>query len=110
MKICLSAFDLNEPVSLQEKGKKFGKIFKNSGVKKVLILAIVPDIPENYWNLKKLWIESGIHRIKQKFVIATDLKLCNILLGLMSQSSLHPCCWCDTDKHNLKECGETRYV
>ena len=48
MKICLSAFDLNEPVSLQEKGKTFGKIFKNSGVKKVLILAIVPDIPENY--------------------------------------------------------------
>ena len=109
LKICLSAFDLAESDRGTD-GAKFGKKFKNSGVKKVLILAIVPDIPENYWNLKKLWIESGIHRIERRFVIATDLKLCNILLGLMSHSSLHPCCWCDADKYHLKECGEKRYI
>ena len=42
--------------------------------------------------------------------IASDLKLLNILLGLMSHSSLHPCCWCDTDKYHLNEKGNQRTI
>ena len=106
MKICLSIFDILQPIS--NKGKTLAKKFKDSGVKKVFLLAIVPNIPENYWNVKKLWIETGLHTLQRDYTIATDLKLCNILLGLMSHSSLHPCCWCDIDKHNLALEGVVR--
>ena len=106
LKICLSAFDIksSEPV----KGNKMAKKFKDSGVKKVFILAITPGIQENYINMKKLWLEAGLHNLRYDYTIATDLKLCNILLGLMSHGSLHPCCWCDIDSNNLKKKGNQR--
>ena len=37
--------------------------------------------------------------------IATDLKLCNFLLGLMTHRSCHPCAWCDCDNDNLHMVG-----
>ena len=79
-------------------------------MKKVMIIAIVPDIQENYCNIKRLWIETGIDRLSRKFTIASDLKLCNILLGLMSHGSTHPCCWCDVCKDNLSSKGVTRTI
>ena len=45
LKICLSLFDLSLLASNTEKG--FAKKFKDSGVKKVIILGITPDVPEN---------------------------------------------------------------
>ena len=75
-------------------------------MKKVFILAVAPDVQENDVNLKKLWIDTGIVTLQKPFTIATDLKFCNILLGLMSHSSLHPCCWCDVDKYNLDKKGK----
>ena len=50
----------------------------------------------------------GLDKLNYRFTIATDLKLCNILLGLMTHSSLHPCCWCDIDMHNLHKKGKQR--
>ncbi len=50
----------------------------------------------------------GLHKLKYKYTIATDLKLCNIMLGLMSHSSMHPCCWCDIDMNNLHKKGKQR--
>ena len=41
-------------------------------------------------------------------MVATDLKLCNILLGLMSQSSIHPRCRCNVDKYHLNKKGTER--
>ena len=46
--------------------------------------------------------------LHRSFTIATDLKLCNILFGLMSHSSMHPCCWGDSDKYNLDKRGNQR--
>ena len=44
-------------------------------------------------------------------MIATYLKLINILLGLMSHSSVHTCSWCDVTKSNLADQrGESRTV
>ena len=100
MKICLSVFDMNCAQN-REYRKRLGEKFKDSGVKKVMIIAIVPDIQENYVNVKRLWLEYGIDKLKRNFTIATDLKLCNILLGLMSHTSTHPCCWCNIIKGNL---------
>ena len=46
IKICLSVFDMDNLVS----GSKVGlsKKFKDSGVKRVFLVAAVPDTPENY--------------------------------------------------------------
>ena len=74
----------------------------------MFIIGIAPGIPENYINLKKLWLSIGLHQLNYDFTIATDLKLCNILLGLMTHASMHPCCWCDTDKYNLHKKGNQR--
>ena len=54
MKVCMSIFDLGNPLSSSSKGK-LSKTFKDSGVKKVLITAIVPGVQENYINMKRLW-------------------------------------------------------
>ena len=104
MKICLSIFKINDdPTSniTPKSNKRLRKRFKNSSVKKVFIIGVVPDIQENCINVKRLWLECGIDAVSRPFTIATDLKLCNILLGLMSHSSSHPCCWCDIKKENL---------
>ena len=53
LKICMSIFDMNNPFpSAQEGG--IGKKFKESGVKKIFLLAVVPEVPENYVKVKSL--------------------------------------------------------
>lgn len=44
---------------------------------------------KNKGNFSKIWFSDNS---------ITDLKLANILVGLMSHSSVHPCTWCDTTK------------
>ena len=85
------------------------KGLKTLGVKKAIIIAIVPHAQENYYNIKRLWLETAMDKFSRSFTIATDLKLCNILLGLMSHSATHPCCWCDkiNDKLHLKGLSRT---
>lgn len=90
--------------------KVLSKSFKTSGVKKLFIIGLVPDVPENYWNLKSLWLLIGIHKLTIDFTIASDMKICNILLGLMAHGSLHPCSWCDVEKGNLHSCGNQRTI
>ena len=107
MKVCLSVFDMHQ--EKKEQGRLKNR-FKDSGVKKLLILAIVPDIQENYINVKRIWLEAGLDKIHQNYTIASDLKLCNILLGLMSHSSSHPCCWCDIGKNDLNNKGTPRTI
>ena len=91
LKICLSIFDMDNLVP----GSKVGlsKKFKDSRVNKVFLIAAVPDVTENYQNVKKLWLNLGLQNLDRRFTIATDLKLCNILLDTMSHSSCQPCCW-----------------
>ena len=103
LKICLSIFEF-EPNSQPAKHA----CFKNSGVKKLLIVGLAPSVQENYTNLRKLWIILGLHKLQHKYTIATDLKLCNILLGIMAHGSSHPCCWCDASKNYLQYIGERR--
>ena len=49
--------------------------FKDSRDKKVMIIGIVPDIQENYINVKQLWLETVINSVTRKFTIATDKTL-----------------------------------
>ena len=52
----------------------------------------------------------GVENLKKKFTVATDLKLCNILLGMMNHSSCHPCAWCDITKDLLHKKGNQRTI
>ena len=70
----------------------------------------VPVVPENYQNVKKLWLNLGFQILDRRFTIATDLKLYNILLGMMSHSSCDPCCWCDVEKSDLQKKGTQRNI
>ena len=106
IKIFLSLFDLYATESVSK--KLLCKKFKNSGVKKVFIVGIAPKNPENYYNLKKLWLSIGLNSLEYPYTIVTDLKLSNTLPGLMSHSSIHPCCWCNVGKYHLNKKGTER--
>lgn len=107
LKICLSIFDKDDPTSISDGA--LSKKFMESGVKKIIIIGIVPDIPENYVNVKRLWLNCGAEKLNH-YTIATDLKLCNILLGMMSHSSCHPCPWCDIKKEVIHKKGTQRTI
>ena len=99
VKICMSVFEM--PSTNEEKNSRKMSLesrFKDSGVKKVMILEIVQEIQENFVNMKRSWIEAGLLNLNRHYTIVTDLKLCNILLGLVAHGSCHPCCWCDVTK------------
>ena len=96
LKICLLVFDIDNLVSSSKVG--LSKKFKDSGVKKDLSVVAVPDVPENYQYIKKSWLNLGLQNLDRRFTIATDFKLCNILLDMITHSSCHPCCWYDIEK------------
>ena len=108
LKICLSVFDMDNLVS----GSKvaLSNKFKDSGVKKVFLVAAVSDVLENYQNVKKLWLKLGLQNRDRRFTIATDLKLCNIILGMMLHSNCRPCCWCSVEKSDLRKKGTQRTI
>lgn len=55
-----------------------------------------------------LWSTIGINKFEGS--VATDLKLANILIGIMGHSSIHPCTWCIAEKSNLHERAELRTI
>lgn len=115
LKICLTVQSrlTDETMEPKSKRRKYTDIapsntFRDGGVKKLFVLAIVEGIQENYENVIQLWNTLGIN----KFVgtIAVDLKLANILCGIMAHSSMFPCTWCYARKDMLNEIGELRTV
>ena len=113
LKVCLSLvlLDDNEQSSMKRR-RSFCEspctYFKDSGVKRLLLLAVAPSVQENYENLLKLWINLGLHTFEEELYIASDLKLTNILLGLMAHGATHPCAWCDSRKGSLHLDGNPR--
>ena len=108
LKFCLGVFDMDNLVSGLQTG--LAKKFKDSGVKKVFLVATAPGVSEDYVNVKKIWLNLGLHKMNRKYTFATDLKLCNVLLGLMTHSSCHPCCWCEIERGNLVNKGKSRTI
>ena len=62
--------------------------FKDTSTKRVIILAHVDDIPENYHNISIILEKLNIHQLYMEYKLVSDLKLYNILLGLTSCSFL----------------------
>lgn len=82
------------------------KKFSDAGVKKLFILGITPCTQENYGNISILWSLLKLNDLKA--TIATDMKLANILAGLMTHASHNPCVYCTTIKDQLHYCGQYR--
>ena len=105
LKVCLNVIDereiLHEGTGDCRQSFKCGiaeKRMKTTSVNKLIVIALAPDIPENYENVSKLWSCLHLNSLfneKENVRIAADLKLCNIIIGLMSHSCQHPCTWCD---------------
>lgn len=53
------------------------------------IIELVQSLQENYTNVTKSWTALNLNNFA--LIIATDLKLVNILPGIMSHSRLYPC-------------------
>lgn len=51
-----------------------------NSVKKVVILADVHNVPENYNNIKTLWYQIGLQKIK--LICSCDHKMANIICGI----------------------------
>ena len=95
MKVCLSVVPISENFSEQPPRSRFARAvqFKDSGVKKLLLLALVEDVDECYENLQALLQLLDLQAVS--FVCAVDMKLANTVLGLQTCSSTHPCPWCE---------------
>ena len=61
--------------------KKTASKFKDSGVKRLLIIAIAEKIPETYQNVKKLINQAGLNTLTFSKSMSIDLKMVNIVLG-----------------------------
>lgn len=112
LKICASLIDKssysNELTTTACSGSL--KKYSDTGVKQLMILAIAPDVQESYENVKKLWIHCNLHNLSISYTIACDLKLGNVMFGLMSHGSMHPCTWCKSDRKSLADWSQWRTI
>ena len=75
-------------------GDGIDKTVKDASTKRAIIIAFVDDIPEKYHNLSIILNKLRIHLIPHHYKIISDLKLYNIILGLMECGSRHGCYIC----------------
>ena len=65
---------------------------KLTGVKKLIMLAIVPDIPETNYNMELLVNLTELNEVSHIFV--ADFKLLLIMIGKQNAVSTYPCPYC----------------
>ena len=74
----------------------FPKKFKDSGVKSLLLAAVVPGTPENFHNQKTMLEALGMEGLEWSMTV--DLKMANCLVGKASGQPKYGCCFCDMGK------------
>ena len=67
-------------------------------MKKLFILAIVYGIPETRKNVEKILSALKLDDLKFDFILATDMKLQNLSIGIQSGSSTYPCAYCESPR------------
>ena len=82
--------------------------FQFGGVKKLFIIAIASDVPENYDNLKTLLGTLGQKNIN--YTMAMDLKCTNLVVGLQAHGAKHPCHFCEASQPFNNECAPLRTI
>ena len=78
------------------------KKFLDTGVKEMIPLVVVEGIPEDYHNVGKILERMNLNIKRNGGVFAMDIKLINIVLGIMSASSSYPCPYCEIF-HDFRE-------
>lgn len=85
--------DTNESTrSTYAEGGSFAKQFLDTGVKKLIMLANVPDVKESWSNCKLIWDLAKINDIP--YIFASDYKLSLTMLGKQTAVSSYPCPYC----------------
>jgi len=74
---------------------------KLTGVKRVILLAVVPDIKETHSNISVIFELIGLNNIA--FKIVSDFKLQLLVLGLQTATATHPCGYCFISQSELKK-------
>ena len=114
LKICMILQESYEEMventtGIKKRKPNYNKDFKFSGVKKIFLLGVAPFVQENYENLSMIWSRLKINVLDMyDTAITADLKLANIICGLMAHASQHPCTWCDALKTKLHCSGNYR--
>ena len=86
---------------------------KSTGCKKCLIVGRVDNVPENRGNVKVLVDQLHLPALQSEFKIVADIKLLDIMCGLQSTSSIHPCPYCTgakLDKNGRETNGKGTFV
>lgn len=113
LKFCLSVQSKDSFEFHEGDADKRSSAFKDSGVKKLFVIAIAQNIPENHNNINVIWERLQINKFLTKDrdgTVSTDLKVANIIFGLMSHTSSHPCTWCLSKRISLDTIGEMRTI
>ena len=69
------------PGASPEKKKSTQKKFRDSGVKRLIILGLIEDAPETYHNVKLLMDLCGVNSLSFAVSFCCDLKMSNIACG-----------------------------
>ena len=93
LKIVMNVFD-DERLGEDAAGDRL------TGVKKVIVLAYVPDVQESHYNLGILYNALRLNDIK--CYLSCDFKVLNIMVGLSAHGGVHSCLYCDG---TIKEAG-----
>ena len=105
LKICMNMIVLNDQSPPSKKRMKYNETlsdpYKETSVNKLIILAAAYETKETYESVKELFDLLNIQTLKQygDISIAADLKMANIMFGLMSHTSTHPCTWCTCKRY-----------
>lgn len=102
-KICLSLYE-------KEVTEKCDHRFLNTGVKKLLVLAICPDVKESYENVRDILMLLNLNDVLPDCTFALDLKLANIMAGIQCHSSSYPCLWCECPRSSFNSETSNSYA
>ena len=86
----LGSFLVTLVVIDKSRNYKLEKI-KPTGFPRILIPAKVRDIPESTHNLRVIFDAIKINELSKKYKMIGDLKVYNLLMGMQSSGSTHPC-------------------
>ncbi|CAH0556510.1 unnamed protein product [Brassicogethes aeneus] len=86
--------------STYAEGGRAGKRGKLSGLQRLIIVYMVPQIKESYDNIKFLFDLTQINKISFKFV--SDLKVTLLVNGFQTATATYPCPYCYVPLHELR--------
>ena len=86
----------NQSRTTREQGIGVGVKYRETGVKKVMILASSPKVSENFYNTGIFIDKVKLGQLHYKFT--GDFKMLNIVAGIMSASARCPCVYCDVER------------